>query len=351
MPWINEGGVRQIISNGVDTLFVANLSAALLLTPADGGQDGKPLRLPQTIAHRGYKVAFPENSMAAFRSAVEVGAHAIETDLHLSSDGVVVLSHDASLKRCFGEDKKIADCDWNYLSTLRTVRKPRQPLPRFVDLLEYMAQPDQEHMWILLDVKKDDDPTELLSLITSTIAAVPAKRRWAERIIVGCWDANYVKLALDLLPGFPLTYIGWNLAYANSLFRVPNMSFNLLAQSVAGPCGDRFLRKARKNNRAVFVWTVNNENWMEWSIKKNLDGVITDDPKLFLEVCDRWKGNPDKPSIHNKRQPRVSQRVRWKVRQVIEVAIFYVLLSLYYMKLLALGNANSKQHVKRALGY
>jgi len=49
--------------------------------------------LPQAIAHRGYKAAYPENSMAAFVAAVEVGAHAIETDLHISKDGVVVLSH------------------------------------------------------------------------------------------------------------------------------------------------------------------------------------------------------------------------------------------------------------------
>jgi len=50
-------------------------------------------RLPQAIAHRGYKAKFPENTMGAFKGAVEVGAHAIETDIHLSKDGVVVLSH------------------------------------------------------------------------------------------------------------------------------------------------------------------------------------------------------------------------------------------------------------------
>lgn len=49
--------------------------------------------LPQAIAHRGYKALFPENSMGAFEGAVSVGAHAVETDLHMSSDGVVVLSH------------------------------------------------------------------------------------------------------------------------------------------------------------------------------------------------------------------------------------------------------------------
>jgi len=49
--------------------------------------------LPQAIAHRGYKAEYPENTMDAFRAAVAIGAHAIETDLHLSKDKVVVLSH------------------------------------------------------------------------------------------------------------------------------------------------------------------------------------------------------------------------------------------------------------------
>jgi glycerophosphoryl diester phosphodiesterase len=53
--------------------------------------DGR--RRPQAIAHRGYKDAWPENTMGAFKGAVGVGSHAIETDIHLSKDGVVVISH------------------------------------------------------------------------------------------------------------------------------------------------------------------------------------------------------------------------------------------------------------------
>lgn len=34
------------------------------------------------------------------------------------------------------------------------------------------------------------------------------------------------------------------------------------------------------------MWTVNERVWMKWSIRKEVDGVITDDPKLFLEICD-----------------------------------------------------------------
>ena len=46
-------------------------------------------RRPQAIAHRGYKAKFPENTMGAFKGAVDVGAEAIETDIHLSRDDCI----------------------------------------------------------------------------------------------------------------------------------------------------------------------------------------------------------------------------------------------------------------------
>lgn len=49
--------------------------------------------MPQAIAHRGYKAKHPENTMGAFRGAVQAKAHAMETDIHLTKDDVVVLSH------------------------------------------------------------------------------------------------------------------------------------------------------------------------------------------------------------------------------------------------------------------
>lgn len=53
-------------------------------------------RLPQIISHRGYKGKFPENTLAAVQGAVQAGTHALEIDLHLSRDGVLVLSHVSS---------------------------------------------------------------------------------------------------------------------------------------------------------------------------------------------------------------------------------------------------------------
>ncbi|TVY82334.1 Phosphatidylglycerol phospholipase C [Lachnellula suecica] len=245
---------------------------------------------PQAIAHRGYKAANPENTMGAFKGAVKVGAHAIETDTHLSRDNVVVLSHDPTLKRCFGEETKIADCDWEYLKTLRTLKEPRQPMPRLKDLLEYLAMPGLEDIWVLLDVKLDDKPEDMFRLIAATLAEVPPSRPWNTRIIMGCWSATHVPLCSKYLPGYPITHIGFNIGYARQFLKISSVSFNMAKQILVGPCGKAFLRDVRKAKRSIFVWTVNEESWMKWCIRKKVDGVITDDPKKYLEICDSYDG-------------------------------------------------------------
>ncbi|RDL39214.1 putative Glycerophosphoryl diester phosphodiesterase [Venustampulla echinocandica] len=267
-------------------------------------------RNPQAIAHRGYKAAYPENTMGAFKGAVDVGAHAIETDIHLSKDGVVVLSHDATLKRCFGEDKKIVDCDWSYLKTLRTLQKPHEPMPRLKDLLEYLAEPGLEDVWVLLDIKVpwpslaeplkndrinrwaklDNHAEDVFRLMAATLADTKPSRPWKQRILLGCWAAKHLPLCTKYLPGYSITHIGFSITYARQFLKVPGAGFNMLQKIMVGPFGNAFLRDVKTAKRSIFVWTVNEEDWMKWSIRKEVDGVITDDPKKFLEVCDTYQG-------------------------------------------------------------
>ena len=55
-----------------------------------------------------------------------------------------------------------------------------------------------------------------------------------------------------------------------------------------GPIGKSFIKDVRKAGRQLFVWTVNDDNLMKWSIQRRVDGVITDDPKRFKEICDNY---------------------------------------------------------------
>jgi hypothetical protein len=99
-----------------------------------------------------------------------------------------------------------------------------------------------------------------------------------------------VQLCLKHLPGYPVAYIGFSVAYARQLLRIPNLDLNMLQYSLAGPCGSGLVREAREKQRRVFDWTVDDEAWMEWSIGRGMDAVITNDPKKFLDVCERWRG-------------------------------------------------------------
>jgi glycerophosphoryl diester phosphodiesterase len=62
-------------------------------------------------AHRGAAVELPENTMAAFRRAVEIGVDAIETDVHMTRDGHVVVSHDPSAERMANVRARWCDVD------------------------------------------------------------------------------------------------------------------------------------------------------------------------------------------------------------------------------------------------
>ena len=228
--------------------------------------------------------------MLAFKAAIKGRAHALETDIHITRDSVVVLSHDPDLKRCFGIKKKIIDCDWSEISQLRTLKEPHEPMPRLLDILEYLAKPGLEHIWVLLDIKLDNNSDDVMRLIAYTINSVPPSqtRLWRERIVLGIWAAKFLPLCTDYLPKYPVSHIGFSTCYARQFLAVPNVSFNMLQKVLLGPVGSRFIRDVKKANRQLFVWTVNEKNLMKWSIQKDVDGVITDDTKKFREVCDEW---------------------------------------------------------------
>ena len=74
--------------------------------------------LPLIIAHRGASALAPENTLAAFRKAIEDGAEGIEFDVRLSKDGKAVVFHDADLKRIAGRDEKIIDLSFAELQKI-----------------------------------------------------------------------------------------------------------------------------------------------------------------------------------------------------------------------------------------
>ena len=92
---------------------------------------------PLVIAHRGSSGEYPENTLPAFERAIEESADMIETDLHLSRDGVVVIHHDPELER-LGEPGEIRDRLAAELATLNAAPDAlvAEKMPTLLDILD-----------------------------------------------------------------------------------------------------------------------------------------------------------------------------------------------------------------------
>jgi len=145
----------------------------------------------------------------------------------------------------------------------------------------------------------DNNPDAIMQLIAQIIHSVPAQSNapWSQRVVLGCWAAKYVPLAQQYLPGFPISHIGFSTSYARQFFDTPNISFNMLCPILQAPGGKKFIKDVQALHRPIFSWTVNDEARMEWCIRRRLDGVITDDPKLFGEVCHRHDESKPEPRM------------------------------------------------------
>ena len=94
-------------------LIQAIVAAGFLLVAGCLSQPPADAPRIKYIAHRGDYHDAPEGSMTAYRNAVARGSEIVKLDVHLSKDGVIVLSHDPSFKRTMGWDVKIADVTWD----------------------------------------------------------------------------------------------------------------------------------------------------------------------------------------------------------------------------------------------
>lgn len=110
---------------------------------------------PYIMAHRGSRALLPENTKAAFQRAIEDGADIIETDLHLTADGVIVCIHDETVDRTTDGHGAVAEMHLAELQVLNAAAsRPDLPPQRVLTLLE-MAALLPENVALALELKTD----------------------------------------------------------------------------------------------------------------------------------------------------------------------------------------------------
>lgn len=231
------------------------------------------------MAHRGFHGPdVTENTMAAFDRAVALGFRYLESDLHLTRDGVVVMAHDPGLARVAGTPESIADLTWAELSTKRL--RHGEQIPRLEEVLD--AWPE---VHLNLDAK--------VPSVVGPAARVIASRSSQERVCIGSFSHRTVLSARAHLPGSahsasPREVLRWRSGgrpCSPHAYMVPSRSGPIPLVTPAS------LARARSHGMSVHVWTVNEASEMRALIELGVDGVMTDRADLLKDVLlslDRW---------------------------------------------------------------
>lgn len=282
--------------------------------------------LPMIAAHRGGGISNPENTLMAFRAAVnEFGIEICETDLWMTSDGHLVYSHDSTINRMAcpedAEDVVIAE---HTLSELRSYNMGYNFKDPDTGAYPYRDASEEEQLALGLkilefhelleefyDVKKD-----LLFIVeiknegeTGCAAADLIDRTLTERfpdyknnLVVGTFHPEIEKDLKENHPGlmrgastsgaakFVFTQkLGVNL-FSGSDFSCLQIPMSYTIKGIKLNLTKRnYIRRAHRMNIAVQFWTINDENDMRFLIERGVDAIMTDDPQLLRRVLEEYR--------------------------------------------------------------
>lgn len=234
---------------------------------------------PLAIAHRGGAGDWPENTMPAFEGAVALGYRYVETDVHVTADGVVLAFHDDELDRVTDRTGAIAELP--YAEVARARVGGTEPIPLLEDLLA--AWPD---LRVNIDPKHD--------AVVEPLATVLRRAGAVERVCVGAFSDRRIARLRAMLGTGLCTALG-----PAGVARLRAASFGVGHPELEGCCvqvpprtrglalvDTRFVERAHRLGLAVHVWTIDDADQMAELLDLGVDGIMTDRPVVLRDVLE-----------------------------------------------------------------
>jgi glycerophosphoryl diester phosphodiesterase len=264
---------RPVLVGGVVLVALAVVGVALLNLGTS--RRSQPVAV---IAHRGASAAAPQNTLAAFRLAIEQGADYVELDVQESADGEVLVVHDSDLMNVAGVPMEV----WNSpAATLRLVdigshagpHFSSERVPTLVDALELCKGKAR----VIVELKSYGHNQRLEEKVAAIVEAAGMENDCIYMSLdhTTAWKMKHLR---------PAWRVGVLAAKAIGDLRQLDADFLAVEARMATP---RFVRRAHRAGQDVYVWTVNDPAWMLNALSRGADGLITDRPDLARQVVAR----------------------------------------------------------------
>lgn len=244
-------------------------------------------RVPYVVAHRGFSAAYPENTLSAFRAAVELEVDWIELDVLTTADGVVIVSHDRTADRCTNGTGRFRTMSLDEIKSLDAgVRFGEQFAGESIPTLdEVITLVEKTPVRLCIEIK-GDTPDESLANAQAAVTLLQ-QRNFLRKTSISSFEPNCLRAIR-----------GWEPLLAINFDPTPQdgslSPWELCQQCLR--CGATFMSheyphltpdlmaEARAHGLAVWAWTVNDAESMRRMIDLEVDAILTDDPVTLKSV-------------------------------------------------------------------
>ncbi len=261
--------------------------------PPEALPEGKPHRFggwplltavggvtPLVTFHRGDCTVAPENTLPAFRSAILKGGDRIELDVQMTSDGVVVVTHDSNLKRCTGKNAKVYDLTYAEVAQLDAGRWFSS---RFADTriptLEQVLQLCRGRIGLNVEIKPS---AATPALEAETVRLLREYGFDSSNCVITSQSYETLHKVKALAPEYPTGYI---LALGvGNYYDLPDADFFSVETTfiTSGMVNAVHLR-----GKTVSAWTIDREKVATHMLELGVDDLITDKPDMVQDLLAR----------------------------------------------------------------
>ncbi|WP_448810024.1 glycerophosphodiester phosphodiesterase family protein [Agromyces bauzanensis] len=236
---------------------------------------------PRVLAHRGLAIEAPENTLLAFEKAADVGAAYVETDVHVSADGVAVVAHDPTLHRVAGRDVDVSRL------TMAELRR--------VDLGHGQGFASLEEALDAFPGLRFNIDVKVEGAVEPAVAALE-RTRAASRVLLTSFSDRRRRRLGALVPdavtsagraGVITTRIASSIRTDAALARARRGAAALQVPERVGSLRlvtSRFVDALHRVGVEVHVWTVNDPADMTRLLDLGVDGLVTDRADLAVPL-------------------------------------------------------------------
>lgn len=241
---------------------------------------------PAVIAHRGASAVAPENTMCAFRKALQLGADALELDVHLTRDGQVVVIHDEDIRRTSNGKGLVKDFTLEQLrqydfGSWFSSEYRNEPIPTLEEVLALLAERKE---WINIELKNGTFRYEGLE---QKVWNLVKQYGMEERTVISSFNhyslLEMKRIAPDIRTG-PLYVAGlvnaWEYATKLGAYAIHPQFYSVVPEIV---------QECKAHGVAIHAFTVDDEPMIAYMGRLQIEGVITNVPDKALRILNEME--------------------------------------------------------------